>query len=465
MGLLDQLGNLNPEQTQGLLAAASQLLQAGGPSRTPIGFGQALGAGIQGFQGGYDQAQQRKLQLAQAQQTAKLMGLKIQDAESDVANQQAARDRAEQLRKFYIAQGTGSGSAGAPSAFSALGGNLAPTVENSQRLEATKASQPGANQNQGIYQQRLQLAQALRNQGFGPEADAVEAAALKFQPKVKEWQKISQNGKVLYAPYFEDGTSGQPVPYEVAEKLQFQNTGGQTLGLNPFTGASVASFTNSQSPDNAASVAATLRGQNISRQNALDQLLAPTYNADVGGFIGRPNKNAPGGTFTPLEGLSARSPKLTEDQAKATGWLVQADNAYQNLKSVAFDKEGKITAAAKPGTADAIAAIPGLGGVGNYFRSADRQKFNQSSSSLAEALLRAATGAGVNKEEAKQKVDEITPVWGEDPSVTEQKFNSIPLYIESLKARSGAGAAQASDILSKRPSGATGKWGIQKVSE
>jgi hypothetical protein len=46
-------------------------------------------------------------------------------------------------------------------------------------------------------------------------------------------------------------------------------------------------------------------------------------------------------------------------------------------------------------------------------RGADRQKFMQGSSSLSEALLRAATGAGVNKDEAAQKIQELTPVfWG-----------------------------------------------------
>jgi hypothetical protein len=62
-------------------------------------------------------------------------------------------------------------------------------------------------------------------------------------------------------------------------------------------------------------------------------------------------------------------------------------------------------------------------------------------------LLRAATGAGVNKDEAMQKVRELTPVWGDSDEVIKQKMDSIPLYIESLKVRSGPGAAKAANVL------------------
>lgn len=475
MGLLDAfqgLGNLSPDQTQGLLAAASQMLQQSGPSRTPTSFGQILGGGLGTYQQGTDAARRRKQDEEQAAQIAKLTGLKIQDAESDFANQAATRDRAEQLRQFYIKHGAGGGATqlGAIPTPAAMGNNLAPTAENSEIMKALQgapqvASAPGG-QNGGIYQQRLSLAQQLRNAGFSQEADAQETSALRFQPKVKEWQKVQDGGRVLYAPYFEDGTSGAPVPLEVAEKLQFQNTGGKTLGLNPFTGQQVAAFGNTQSPDSIASNATAIRGQNIGRQNALDALATPAYNQEAGGFITRPTAASPGGAFTPLAGAPARGPKMTEDQGKATGWLVQAENAFANMKAVGLDKAGNPTAAAKPGLNDAIGAIPGMGAVANKFRTADRQKFIQSSSSLSEALLRAATGAGVNKDEAVQKVQELTPIYGEDPTVTKQKFDAIPLYIDSLKVRAGPGAALAEKVLSNRPAAsASGGWSIQRVGD
>lgn len=144
--------------------------------------------------------------------------------------------------------------------------------------------------------------------------------------------------------------------------------------------------------------------------------------------------------------------KLTEDQGKATGWLVQAENAFKNMQAAGFDRDGNPTSAAKPGVADAIAGVPLVGGaVGNWLRTPDRQKFVQGASSLSESLLRAATGAGVNRDEAKQKIEELTPQWGEDIETTKQKMAAIPLYIESLKVRAGPGAPKAQEIGASTP--------------
>lgn len=152
--------------------------------------------------------------------------------------------------------------------------------------------------------------------------------------------------------------------------------------------------------------------------------------------VGQPVVDAGG---QPIGGNKA---KLTEDQGKATSWLVQANNAFKNMQDVT----ARNPSATKPGMADAVAAIPGMSAIGNSFRSPDRQKFNQGASSLSEALLRAATGAGINQHEAEQKIREVTPVWGDSDEVIKQKMDAIPLYIDSLKVRSGPGAKQAETI-------------------
>jgi len=70
-GLLD--ADPNSPAAQGLLGMAAQMLQASGPSRTPVSFGQALGSGLQGMQQGRANAtqqgfQRQELQGRQAQQ-------------------------------------------------------------------------------------------------------------------------------------------------------------------------------------------------------------------------------------------------------------------------------------------------------------------------------------------------------------------------------------------------------------
>ena len=132
----------------------------------------------------------------------------------------------------------------------------------------------------------------------------------------------------------------------------------------------------------------------------------------------------------------------TEDERKAAGWLAQATNAYNNMLGAMYSKDGKRTGAEIPGKLEAgLGTIPLIGeGSAALARSTDRQKFTQAASSLSEALLRAATGAGVNKDEAKQKLEELTPLFTDDADTRKQKLEAIPMYLESLKSRAGRAA-------------------------
>ena len=132
----------------------------------------------------------------------------------------------------------------------------------------------------------------------------------------------------------------------------------------------------------------------------------------------------------------------TEDERKAAGWLSQATNAYNNMLGAMYTKEGQPTGAEAPGTIEsALGTLPFIGeGSAALARSTGRQKFNQAASSLSEALLRAATGAGVNRDEAKQKLEELTPLFTDDADTRKQKLEAIPMYLESLKSRAGRAA-------------------------
>jgi hypothetical protein len=126
----------------------------------------------------------------------------------------------------------------------------------------------------------------------------------------------------------------------------------------------------------------------------------------------------------------------TEDERKAAGWLAQAKNAYDNMLKSMYTKEGKQTGAEKPGLVEYVVFEPLKG----FTRSEERQQFVQASSSLSEALLRAATGAGVNKEEAAQKIAELTPIYSDSAKTREQKLAAIPMYLRSLQERAGRAA-------------------------
>lgn len=126
----------------------------------------------------------------------------------------------------------------------------------------------------------------------------------------------------------------------------------------------------------------------------------------------------------------------TEDERKAAGWLAQATNAYSNMLKSMYGAGGKKTGAESPGLLEAVAIEP----LKNIVRGPERQQFVQASSSLSEALLRAATGAGVNRDEAQQKITELTPVYSDSEEVRKQKLEAIPMYLKSLQDRAGRAA-------------------------
>ncbi len=88
-GLLDRFFDGEPRQ-QGLLAGGMALLNAGGPSRTPVSFGQALaqgwGAGQQAYQSAQENALWTKLREARLQKL-------LADAEQRQRDEQRRRQQ------------------------------------------------------------------------------------------------------------------------------------------------------------------------------------------------------------------------------------------------------------------------------------------------------------------------------------------------------------------------------------
>lgn len=147
----------------------------------------------------------------------------------------------------------------------------------------------------------------------------------------------------------------------------------------------------------------------------------------------------------------ATNSQPTEDERKAAGWFFQADNARRNMEGVIAKNPG----AAYPTVPERMAGfVPGVGGdIQNSIRPEDRQKFVQAANSMSEALLRAATGAGINAYEANQKVTELVPQLGDKSGTVKQKMDAYDVYMNSLRTRAGraipgnnpAGAPPAND--------------------
>lgn len=407
-------------ETASWLGMASGLLSAGAPSRQRIGTGQALMMGLQGMSqgqmGAREYAQQQELmrrKMAGQDLDMQMGQMKLGGMQQEIKDREAA--------KLYQAK--------LPEIIASFGNDYQGMV---------KAGLP--------YEMVKQIAES-RNLGRSKVARTLETEGADGQKIV---QQLDDYGNQV----------GQGMPGYVAPQLVDQ--GGKTSFVKPTAGLS---FNKTLSPSDQAANARAYAQMAQSERHFQQGQDKPVFNAELGGFV------SPKGGFVPVQGISQKTPKMTEDQSKATGWLVQAENAWKNMQQAGTngkDAQGNfiVKDAAKPGFNDVLAAVPSFGfsgGVANTLRSSDRQKFMQASSSLSESLLRAATGAGVNKDEAAQKIAELTPQIGDSNEVTQQKLNAIPLYIESLKVRSGAGAGQAENIF-KNNSNKAGGWSIQKVN-
>lgn len=431
-------GNATPEQNAGLLGFSSAFNGALGDGSRPVNFGQALAAGAQGVQQGREGYGNREREKRMLELQAQLMGYKVKDAESDLANQQAARERAAGLQQFYQqdAQGTAPAGAAIPQ-----GGGAAPA-----------AGGGGAAGTTAIYQQRLAQAQRLRAAGYAQEADAAEAQALKFQPKVKDIKEVQIGGSTKYVPIYEDGAPGEPLPYEAAVKLVFQNTGGKTLGLNPFTGGQVASLTNTQSPESIASNqvawannAATLRGQNMADARQRDALAAqlskdkaPTEFQGKSAAFGLRATEA-NKTLEGLEGKGVRD----------TGVLKSvAQGAFEVLPLVG----DKLGAAVGSG----FNALPGVLGGPNE----QQQQTEQARRDFVNAVLRQESGAAIGASEFENAAKQYFPQPGDTSAVVAQKTRNRRLAIQGLQANAGRAALTAPDAAP-----AAGGWSIKKVGQ
>lgn len=207
-------------QNQGVMAAAMQLLASSGPSRTPVGLGQALGEAYGAGQKGYTAAQQNLLQSMAAKQKmeearsmkdmqANVAGFLSQPAPEGVdakefkaqqymklADVYAARNPEQASKFFDMAQKLMPAKEATPDDIKKLNAlGLPVTIENLQKLHPTAVGQ----EPEGIRTLKaLNLPVTLENlQSLKQEASPTEIRILKEtgQPVTLEnVMKIRQSG-------------------------------------------------------------------------------------------------------------------------------------------------------------------------------------------------------------------------------------------------------------------------------
>jgi hypothetical protein len=192
-------------QRQALLSTAAALLQAGGPSATPISLGQALGAGLQAGTSSYGKAQEGAIQQLLVRQ-------KLDEAKRAQAAQEA-------YQKFILGQPGQAQTITPEQAIAMPGMPVGPTVERAamigQEIQPS-AMQPGAMPgNAALTPQMRQLLAGLPAEKGIPEMlkfmQPQEVMGSPFRGADGKYYLQTKTGGVIPAPVAPDvKPTGQP---------------------------------------------------------------------------------------------------------------------------------------------------------------------------------------------------------------------------------------------------------------
>lgn len=220
-------------------------------------------------------------------------------------------------------------------------------------------------------------------------------------------------------------------------KIETRNLGGttDTLSTDPVSGQSsvVNSAQNTQSPDNAASQATAIRGQNMVDARSRDSLAATiTKPFEITGEDGKPVlvQQDKQGNIKPVQGYGPKqgaSKPLTDTQAKA----LQFGSRMQAAEETLGELSGKGVITSIPGSRGGF----GVGSTINALQPADRQRLDQAKRDFINAVLRRESGAAISSSEFENAEQQYFPQVGEkDPKVLEQKKRNRELATRGILA-------------------------------
>lgn len=251
MGLLDQFSNLDENQTQGLLAAAAQMLQQSGPSRTPTSFGQIAGGGMMAYQSAMTEAKKRKQEEEQQRQMAEMRTIQMRAAQGSLQDSEAARAQQAAI------QAAARGSMQTPGMMAgAMPGG--PTPGNAAQIP----NMEGGFDNESFIRQVMQidpmkglaLAQQLKKQGTEYGTDV----------KVG----VGPDGRPFSYLVGKDGTQKRLDGTLPRDEMKVMDLNNRKVAYNSFALKPGEEFKIGQSPDSAASVGASYANAAATREIA-----------------------------------------------------------------------------------------------------------------------------------------------------------------------------------------------------
>jgi len=355
-------------QRSGLLGIASQLLSAGGPSLTPTSFGQALGPAILGGR-----------QMAQQSMT---------ESSARLLQQQKMKEEAQFKQ-------------------------MLPQVFVDGKPDYTKLQQLVS-----MFPERGRIVADALQKAAGPDTIQVDVGN-EIQIRTKQGDIVSRIPKGL-AP-------------QAAQR--------ETFSLNPEMGVLVGSLGTIRPATLPDGTVVKPRGK-VSMQTLFDDKgkeFKALVNEQTGEFTPVGGAKIPGlqydaptatvfdpaaGVVRPALGADGKplpppTPKLTEGQASASGFLLRMNEAEKILTPI--EAAGK-----QPGfVSKAAGSVPFVGSMAQTLLTGeDTQKYRQAQEDWVRAKLRKESGAVIGADEMADEIKTYFPQPGESQGVIEQKRQS-----------------------------------------
>jgi hypothetical protein len=403
---------LDPEQLkamrdQGVMQAAMSLLRSSGPSRVPIGIGQALGEAYGAGQTGYQQAQTQALSA---------MGTKQK------------LDEAKRNQEF-------------------------------QQTVGTFLSQPapeGALPTEFKAQQYMKLADlyAARN----PEqATKFFEMAQKLTPRAEvtgqPFQVSNAEGQPILVQQFKDGTIRPMEGFGPQREVVLQNVDGVMMAIDKSALKGGEKFGTGISLVDQARIDAELKRLGFDEQRigmekqrlGIEQKRLGLSQAEFarGGYDRLTNEQGvfyvpktpgmpvipiagPGGE--PLKGTAA--PKGTESEMNAAGFAQRMERAGAIANSLAGQQ---------PGLGSSVAgSIPFVGGMAKRLvQPGQTQQFEQAANDWIRAKLRKESGAAIGKDEMESEFRTYFPMVGDTAAVITQKAEARRIATDAMRLNAG----------------------------
>jgi hypothetical protein len=345
------------------------------------------------------------------------------------------------------------GQSAAPQQAPAMGGGTAASLMNAalggSPVAPPSAPTPVVPDKRAVAQRYQAMGDYLMSKGFQPEAQKYYDLAQKALPQIKDQQVRTdpKTGQRVVVNVYNDGS--QEIMRDVApdkEKLNFQNTGGAIVGLDPFTGqpgsaAIPTSMTPGETANNQVALAnLALARQREAREAANAPGTKPVWDPTAGQFVLPPSTDNPTGKALTPTGFTKPEKALTEQQGNALMFgkrMSAANNVIDGLSQTM-----NVTS-----PANLLAASP----LTNPIASPNAQKLEQAKRDFMTAGLRKESGASISKSEYQMYDRTYFPQIGDSPEVLAQKAALRKRAIEGMMTVAGSAAPK-------------GGWTVQRVN-